>query len=293
VSEKRFGFGANWQRFARSVTPRQIEAAEASLRAAFGVPSLSGKRLLDVGSGSGLFSLAASRLGADVHSFDYDPQSVQCAESLRARHPTGGAWTIEQGDALDPSYLAGLGSFDIVYSWGVLHHTGSMWQALGNVCAPLAEGGLLYLALYRTKGWRTNLWTAVKKTYVSSPVGKAAVLGTLIPGMVAYGAAADMLTRPRHVPWRRYVDYYRERGMNPVWDWIDWLGGYPYETVSAREVAEFYAARGLSLYGCRLVESSMGNHEFLLTADPDSHHADRQTAWEGWRPSHSEDLPPG
>lgn len=288
---KRFEFGANWKRFARRISPRQIEVAEASVRQAFGLERLDGMRLLDVGCGSGLFSLAASRLGAEVHSFDYDQNSVECAESLRERYSAGAGWTIERGDALDLPYLEALGKFDLVYSWGVLHHTGAMWQALDNVRIPLAEGGLLYIALYRTKGWRTDVWTAVKRTYVANPLGKAAVLGTFIPGMVAYGAAADMLTRPRHQPLKRYVDYFRERGMNPVWDWVDWLGGYPYETVTAREVIEFYAQRGLALYGCKLAESSMGNHEFLLSADPEAHHESRTLPWESWRPTPEEPLP--
>ncbi len=50
--------------------------------------TLAGNSFLDVGSGSGLFSLAAMRLGADrVHSFDYDPQSVGCTKELKRRFP--------------------------------------------------------------------------------------------------------------------------------------------------------------------------------------------------------------
>ena len=92
---------------------------------------------------------AARRLGATVHSFDYDPESVACTEQLKQRNdPTDIAWTIEPGSVLDPDYLRTLGSWDIVYSWGVLHHTGAMWEALGNVAPLVKPSGLLFISIY-------------------------------------------------------------------------------------------------------------------------------------------------
>src|ERR1035438_5515350 len=130
---ERFAFGENWWRFLSILDERRIAQAEDSLRGMLGVSDLQGKTFLDIGCGSGLFSLAARRLGACVHCFDYDPQSVACAQELRRRYfPEDTDWRIEEGSALDGNYLAGLGSFDVVYSWGVLHHTGAMWQALDN-----------------------------------------------------------------------------------------------------------------------------------------------------------------
>lgn len=121
--------------------PSAFEEAKSSLRRMLNVESLEGKTFLDVGSGSGLFSLAARRLGAKVHSFDYDPKSVACTRELKRRYfPEDPQWTIEEGSVLDRDYLTRLGQFDVVYSWGVLHHTGAMWEALGNV-APLVAGG--------------------------------------------------------------------------------------------------------------------------------------------------------
>lgn len=137
----RFAFGENWGRFLNALNDERIAKAENSLKTMLGLERLDGLNFLDVGSGSGLFSLAARRLGAHVVSFDYDPQSVACTQELRRRFFSDDVhWVIEQGSVLDSDYLTQLGQFDVVYSWGVLHHTGAMWQALENV-VPLVRGG--------------------------------------------------------------------------------------------------------------------------------------------------------
>ncbi len=138
---QRFEFGANWTRFLRLLNEDRIKQAEQSLRDMLGFDDLTDKRFLDIGSGSGLFSLAARRLGASVHSFDYDLQSVACTQELKHRYfPDDTAWVVDEASVLDREYLSRLGQFDVLYSWGVLHHTGAMWQALENV-APLVNGG--------------------------------------------------------------------------------------------------------------------------------------------------------
>jgi 2-polyprenyl-6-hydroxyphenyl methylase/3-demethylubiquinone-9 3-methyltransferase len=130
-SGSRFRFGANWTRFLAVLDEARIADAETSLRAMLAVADLRDRRFLDIGCGSGLFSLAARRLGAQVHSFDFDLQSVACAQELKRRYfPQDSAWRVEQGSVLDSQYIRQLGKFDIVYSWGVLHHTGSMWIAI-------------------------------------------------------------------------------------------------------------------------------------------------------------------
>src|SRR5579871_3052389 len=167
---KRFEFGANWSRFLTVLNDERIAQAETSLRGALGVQSLAGKTFVDVGSGSGLFSLAARRLGASVHSFDYDPESVACTRELRSRYfPNDESWTVEEGSVLDVPYLRRLGRFDVVYSWGVLHHTGAMWEALGNVVQLVAPGGQLFIAIYNDQGGASRRWRTLKRIYNQLP----------------------------------------------------------------------------------------------------------------------------
>ncbi|SRR5579884_2106022 len=148
----RFAFGANWAHFLKTLDEARIARAEESLQNMLGLKRLEGRRFLDVGSGSGLFSLAARRLGATVHSFDYDPQSVACTLELKRRYfPDDEQWQIEQRSVLDRTYLKGLGTFDVVYAWGVLHHTGAMWQACEYVADLVASGGALCLGFTTTR----------------------------------------------------------------------------------------------------------------------------------------------
>ena len=154
MTQTRFSFGANWQSFVnKALTPERINDAVDSLRSFFGTNDFEGQTFLDIGCGSGLFSLAARKLGAKVHSFDLDPLSVACTTELKRRYfPEDRKWTIDQGDVLDVDYLNSLGQFDLVYSWGVLHHTGAMWQALENVVPLVAEGGKLFISIYNDQG---------------------------------------------------------------------------------------------------------------------------------------------
>jgi 2-polyprenyl-6-hydroxyphenyl methylase/3-demethylubiquinone-9 3-methyltransferase len=109
---------------------------------------IAGASLLDIGCGSGLHALAALRLGASkVLAVDVDPDSVATATSVLAHRAAEQAWTVRQQSILRTEPDMGL--FDIVYSWGVLHHTGDLARALRNVTALVAPGGLFVCALYR------------------------------------------------------------------------------------------------------------------------------------------------
>lgn len=205
-SGTRFAFGKNWSRFVELIDERRLQMAEESLQQMLGCQDLRGRTFLDVGSGSGLFSLAARRLGARVHSFDYDPQSVACTEELKSRYFSGdAAWTIESGSALDQPYLRSLGTFDVVYSWGVLHHTGSLWQALENAIERTAPGGLFFIAIYNDQGRMSRVWLGVKRAYNRLPRGlRWLVLAPALLRLWGPTTVRDLLHRRGFETWRNY-----------------------------------------------------------------------------------------
>jgi 2-polyprenyl-3-methyl-5-hydroxy-6-metoxy-1,4-benzoquinol methylase len=268
---ERFEFGRNWNRFLRRLDEERIGTAEASLREMLGVDSLERKSFLDIGCGSGLFSLAARRLGARVHSFDYDPESVACAQYLRQRFfPDGDQWTIEEGSALDPEYLASLGKYDVVYAWGVLHHTGSMWPALENAAIPVADGGRLFIAIYNDCGAESERWVRWKKRYCELPAPLRPLYAAAVMAPYEARDAAGSLLRGRPGDYvRSWTRYKGRRGMNRWRDIIDWVGGYPYEYASTDAITEFYARLGFRPE--RVVPTrGLGCNEFVFVRDGDA-----------------------
>ncbi len=261
---QRFEFGKNWRRFLKSLSTEQIAAAESSLKRMLHVADLEGTSFLDIGSGSGLLSLAARRLGARVHSFDYDPRSVGCAEALRERFfPGDPDWTIEAGSVLDLAYLQSLGKFELVYSWGVLHHTGAMWQALENATWPVMPGGRLFIAIYNHQVHWTRVHSWLKRAYVASPRPvRWLMAGVTMGAQVTKGLVKDLalLRNPR----ARYRDYHRSRGMSWWHDTIDWLGGYPFETAPPEAIFEFFQGRGFVLERLLTCGGGHGCNQFVF-----------------------------
>jgi SAM-dependent methyltransferase len=260
----RFPFGRNWASFLGVLTEARIQEAERSLREMLGAERVTGAAFLDAGSGSGLFSLAAMRLGARrVHSFDFDPESVECARELRRRYfPDAQNWTVEQGSVLDPDYMNRLGQWDIVYSWGVLHHTGRMWAALARVISHVKQPGLLFVSIYNDQGRMSTAWRVVKRLYNTGPIGRVSVISVFVPYFAARGLTIDLL-RGRN-PTARYKEYRTSRGMSLIHDWKDWLGGYPFEVAKPEEVFEFCRSRGLSLEKLTTCGGRFGCNEFVF-----------------------------
>jgi 2-polyprenyl-3-methyl-5-hydroxy-6-metoxy-1,4-benzoquinol methylase len=266
---ERFEFGENWSRFLAALDDRRILEAEDSLRRMLETETLDGRSFLDIGSGSGLFSLAARRLGARVHSLDFDPRSVACTAELRRRYfPGDGAWVVEEGSALDADYLRSLGLFDVVYSWGVLHHTGEMWRALENARLPVGPGGRLFIAIYNDTGTQAARWKWIKKTYNRLPRPLRPPFAALVIAPDEIKPALSALVRLRPGEYiRRWTAYDKNRGMSRWRDIIDWVGGYPYEVATPDEIFEFYRARGFTLTKLKCGGVGLGCNEFIFIKD--------------------------
>ena len=203
-------------------------------------------------------------MGALVHSFDYDPDSVGCTRELKRRYfPEDPRWTVEEGSVLDSSYLNSLGTFDIVYSWGVLHHTGAMWQALDNVAPLVNPGGVLFIAIYNDQGTWSRRWKAVKKLYNRTPRGLRFLI--LAPAFLKEywrPMVKDFLRlRPFHFA-RNYEG--KTRGMTLWRDLVDWVGGYPFEVATPGELLDFFRARGFQLEKLVTCGGSMGCNELVF-----------------------------
>jgi 2-polyprenyl-6-hydroxyphenyl methylase/3-demethylubiquinone-9 3-methyltransferase len=250
----RFAFGKNWRNYLTTFDADQLDAAERSIKDLLGVAALRGKSFLDLGSGSGLFSLAARRLGATVVSIDYDPDSVSCTAALKAAHfPDDTGWVVRSGSALDHAFMTTLGQHDVVYSWGVLHHTGDMYGAFSRVVSTVAPGGRLCVAIYNDQGWLSRYWAAVKQVYNSGLAGKALMIVLHMP----YLFGLRWLVRTIQ---RRPV----ERGMSLWYDMIDWVGGLPFEVAKPEAVFEFFHARGFALERLKTCGNRSGCNEFVL-----------------------------
>lgn len=257
----RFAFGRNWKDFvSRAMDEERQRIAKDHLLQFLNLPDLSGKSFLDVGCGSGIHSLAAVRAGARVHSFDYDQDSVDAARMVweSVGKPTG--WHIERGDVLDESYMRGLGSFDIVYSWGVLHHTGEMWRAVKSAAGPVKPGGLFYIALYSKDIYRDwQMWLDVKRTYNRAGPAKRFLMEC---GYAWFTTVQPDLLHFRN-PLRTIREYKKSRGMAYWTDVRDWLGGWPMEFAGDQETVAF--CEGLDLRLARM-KTGEGNTEFLFSA---------------------------
>lgn len=239
-NEIRFAFGKNWSDFLSVIDENRISQATARLSEVLG--DIRDKTFLDAGCGSGIHSLAAVRLGASrVFSFDYDLQSVECTKEMKRRFAPDANWRIERGSVLDHAYMAALGKFDILYSWGVLHHTGNMWKALDLAAGPAKEK--LMIAIYNDQGWKSRFWQWFKRSYNR----RGRFIQCLMEWLVfAWAWGKPFVLHPR-VTTERWKNYATSRGMSPWYDVVDWAGGWPFEVATPAQLIAFYEKRGFVL----------------------------------------------
>lgn len=242
-----FSFGKNWQDFLKALDDERIENAKISLVDFLGgEEKIKDKTFVDIGCGSGLFSLAAYKLGAaKVVSVDVDEFSIACVKHLKEKNGNSQNWEIKQGSALDEDFIKSLGQFDIVYSWGVLHHTGDMYSALNNASIMINPQGVFYLAIYnrnknRLKEGTSNLWVKLKRTYNGSGAVTKKLMAYLY---IAYFFVGLLILFKNPLKYIR--GYKSNRGMNWRNDIIDWLGGYPYEFAGPDEIVNFFGKKDI------------------------------------------------
>tara|TARA_Y100001978_G_scaffold171107_1_gene160759 strand:- start:523 stop:1374 length:852 start_codon:yes stop_codon:yes gene_type:complete len=248
-SGTRFDFGKNWKFFtAQALDEDRIKEAEQSLLRLLGCKTISGKNFLDIGCGSGIFSLAARNLGAKVYSLDYDQNSVECTQSLKERFfPGDSDWQVMNGSVLDTDFIKSLGLFDIVYSWGVLHHTGDLIKALENSIIPASkEDSLIAISIYNDMGYRSKIWRKIKEAYCRGGLIRLLVLTTYIPYAYIRGIIKGIIIFKNPFG---YIYRYgkKNRGMSFHHDQIDWLGGYPYEVAKPEMIFNYYKDHGFKL----------------------------------------------
>ncbi len=258
--DMKYRFGENWKRHLDRMDERHLADAVRSLSGLFGGQSFSGKSFLDIGSGSGIHSVAAYRLGSErILSFDSDAESVECTLECRRREGNPRQWIVRQGSILDEAFVATLPISDIVYSWGVLHHTGAMYDAIRLAATRCAPGGLLMIGIYNRKGRLSDIMRNVKRSYCrAGPIGRH-----LIKWPYWILSQSYAIVRGKN-PLVELRDYHEKRGMDYWTDLDDWLGGYPFEYATPDEVSGFVTPLGFDLESQKTGTSFAAVNEYLF-----------------------------
>jgi SAM-dependent methyltransferase len=262
TDEKRFEFGRNWRKFVEGHYSQEVvDISKSHILTFLKRPDLNGLQVIDIGCGSGLHSMAMFQAGAaSIHSFDYDPDSVAATQFLHEKAGSPAAWTFQQGSVLDDALMASLPTYDLVYSWGVLHHTGDVWKAIDLAASRVAAGGLFYIALYSAdvqKDPPPEFWLDVKQRYVSAGWWQRRRMDWWYVWRFMMGRNPALFPL---VFWRMYT-HSRIRGMNLFTDIRDWLGGWPMQFVWDAEAVTFVEDRGFRL---KAIATGEANTEFLF-----------------------------
>ena len=253
----KFSFGRNWLSYSESaLTPEKVDTAREAFHALMRGIELSGARFLNIGFGQGLPLFLAAEAGADVHGIDLDPMCAKAVEATHRFFPGLPVPKITIASILDDSFVRiqrDEGGFDVVHTWGVLHHTGAMDRAFRNAAAMVKPGGFLVISIYN-RHWTSPIWVGIKYCFNLLP-RFLQTTATLVSYPLFYLRARGLAGGRQEVT---------HRGMNLFHDVQDWLGGHPYEYASAEEMEQTFAALGFVLVRCNRTEGYTGCNEFVF-----------------------------
>ncbi len=270
-----FDFGENWQEFSRNaLTAGRVAQARSEFMELMAPLDLNGLSFVDIGFGQGLSLMTAAALGARSVGCDINPKcQAALAQNLRFFPELSQAPPVVVGSILDPAVVEALrkaipsASYDVVHSWGVLHHTGDLHRAIGNAACLVSPHGHLVVAIYN-RHWTSKLWLAVKRTYVSCPRWiQRALVAVLYP--VIYGAKWAVTSGD---PARQ------QRGMDFYYNVVDWVGGYPYEYASIQETRKAVEALGFTMEKAIPAEVPTGCNQFVFKRIPNQMSAQNPAA---------------
>jgi SAM-dependent methyltransferase len=251
-----FQFGKNWESFSRIVDAERLATARESLQALLGNEELKSQTFLDIGCGSGLFSIAAMQLGAvRAVGIDVDPLSVETSKKNAQKWMPNVPVSFEVASALNEEQMNALGAFDIVYSWGVLHHTGNMRRAMVIAARHVKPGGTFAIAIYN-RHFTSPVWKVIKWFYNKLPAFAQRLLIWVFTPVIFLAKFIVTGQNPLNM----------KRGMDFMHNIIDWLGGYPYEYASINEMTGLLESLGMKVQRAILAGVPTGCNEFVCKA---------------------------
>ena len=260
---KKFSFGENWHKFTNeSFSKERLNISTRELLNSLRLENLEEKTFIDIGCGSGIHSMSAWKSRArTVLSIDIDPQSVLSTLKLHELSGKPKNWEIQQGSILDSDFISKFGNYDVVYSWGVLHHTGNRWNALRNISSLINENGILFIALYADEMYHTpspQFWIDIKKKYNEASTEKK----TELEEWYAWEYSLKPYVTKGINPFTAIRNYKESRGMEFWTDVRDWLGGYPMDFAKTKDVVNFFLDEcGLEVLD---IKTGLGNTEFIF-----------------------------
>lgn len=262
-----FDFGQNWVDFSsRALTHQKLDNARKDFHNLFSGIDMQKKHMLDIGFGQGISLLLACEAGAFVYGNDINPK---CREALKQTSNISGITAnvpVITGSILDNSTVEMLKSsvpdesFDIVHSWGVLHHTGDMRRAISNAASLVKPGGYFICAIYN-RHITSKLWLFIKWFYCKAP---SIVRSLMIAVMYPFIFAAKLAVTRKN-------PFHQMRGMDFYYNVIDWVGGYPYEYASVNELIDIVSKHGFTCIKTIPAEVPTGCNEFVFKKTTSAH----------------------